>query len=185
MCNRNKRLSYSGSDNKIKNKLNEVTTRFVQGKPTLITDEDWKTQTYEKFSSVAQGFEPIIENPVDEAIGSSSQKKIRKKRDFNQFYMKEMHFIQDKYNHIASEQLKKEEVEVNQYKSMRESMHLMSNGSRKILHTKLKNKIVNNEPGKTLKMSKLFNTPVHERLFVDNINRKKRIEELKNFYQEF
>ena len=83
-----------------------------------------------------------------------------------------MNFIQEKYNHINSELLKREATENDKYSNHRESGHLMSDGSRKILHNKLKSTIINTDPSKALKLSKLFDTPVHERLFIDNMQRK-------------
>jgi len=95
-----------------------------------------------------------------------------------------MNFVEAKYNFIANEQARKEDEEVVKYEQIRNSNHLMSDGSRKILENKFKESIINNYPQKSVKISKLFSTPVHQRLFIDNENRKKRIEELKNFYQE-
>lgn len=150
-----------------------------------VNDADWKTQTYQKIFHLDNGFEPIIERPLDEAFGTTSRKRNRRTvRNFNKFYDKEMNFMQEKYNFIAEELGKKEE-EVEKYQHIRDAMNLMSDGSRKILHNRLKTSIISNNPSKASHIAKALNTPVHERLFVDNENRKKRIEELKSFYQDF
>lgn len=83
-----------------------------------------------------------------------------------------MNFVQEKYKHINNELLKREANEYEKFSNNKESGHLMSNGSRKILHNKLKSTIINTDPSKALKLSKLFDTPVHERLFIDNMQRK-------------
>lgn len=72
----------------------------------------------------------------------------------------------------------KEDEEVLKYQFIRESGNLMSSGSRKILQNRYKEAVVKNNPNKAIKISKLFDTPVHERLFIDNQKRKKRIEEM-------
>jgi len=172
--NRDKRLSYVGSNSDLQNKLGEATHNFIKDRVNYNYDEDWKTQTYEKIPTIPKGFEPIIEKPYDETYGTTSHKKHRrrKNRNFDKFYNKEMNFVQEKYNNINNELLKREANEFEQFTNHRESSHLMSDGSRKILHNKLKSTIINTDPNKALKLSKLFDTPVHERLFIDNMQRK-------------
>jgi hypothetical protein len=92
-----------------------------------------------------------------------------------------MNFVQDKYNHIAAEQAKNE---IFQYNSLRDSHHLMSNGSRKILHNRMKTTVIlgNNDQG--VKSSGFLNAPVHERLYADNEIRRRKIEEIKNNHRD-
>lgn len=140
---------------------------------------DWKTQTYQKIQDANEGFEPITEYPKGEAYGTVSHKRgNRKKKNFSKFYNNEMNFVEAKLQNIAYSLAKKEDEEVIKYQNMRESNHLMSSGSRKILQNRYKESVVKNNPDKSIKISKLFDTPVHQRLFVDNENRKKRIEEM-------
>lgn len=147
---------------------------------------NWGTQTYHQLANIHTGFEPIIEKPRAEAFGTASaKKKSRKLRNFSKFYDKEMDFVQHKYSHIASALEKRDADEEKQAKAMRDHANLMSSGSRKILHNKLKTTLINQASGKSNQTSKMFNTPVHERLFIDNINRQKRFEELKSFYGDF
>ena len=96
-----------------------------------------------------------------------------------------MDFVQHKFSHIANELQKKEDVENEKYRKTRDRKRLISNGSRKILNTKLKSTIINQDPNKAMKMAKVFDTPVHERLFIDSMNRQKRIEEIKSFHEDF
>lgn len=93
-----------------------------------------------------------------------------------------MNFVQDKFTYIAIEQARKEDEEVERYKRIRQSMHLMSDGSKKILHNRYKSSVANDYEG--CKTNRVFNTPVHERLFIDHQNRKKKLEELKILNQD-
>lgn len=178
-CDRDKRLSAGIYFNPSK-KSEKIKTSHVYD-----MEEDWKAQTYQKVFNLPSDFETIIEKPYDEQYGTASHKRLRrKKRNFNQFYDKEMNFVQDKYNHIAAEQAKKEEKEVFQYSSLRDSHHLMSNGSRKILHNRMKTTVILGNNDQKLKSSGFLNAPVHERLYADNEMRRKKIEELKNNYRD-
>jgi len=148
-------------------------------------DSDWKTQTFQKMYNENYAVEPIIENPGAEGYGTASRHKMKRKRsNFNKFYDKEMNFVHDKYSNLAYEQAKKNESEVGQYQNIRNSMHLMSKGSRKLLHNRVKSSMINNEVAPYSKINNKMGTPVHQRLFADNENRQKRIEELKQEYQD-
>lgn len=183
ICEHDKRRS-QGSFANIPNSKSKNQLQIPDGEYE-INEADWKTQTYQKMFNLDNGFEPIIERPLDEAYGTASHKRTRRKvRNFNKFYDKEMNFMQGKYNFIAEEIGKKEE-EVEKYQHIRDTMKFMSDGSRKILHNRLKTSIISKDPSKASQIAKALNTPVHERLFIDNENRKKRIEELKSFYHDF
>jgi hypothetical protein len=148
---------------------------------TSLPSSDWRTQTYQKAPLQTDNFEIILEAPPKEAYGTTDNKR-RKRRDFERFYNDEMNFVQDKFIYIAFEQAKKENEEVERYKRIRQSMHLMSDGSKKILHNRYKSSIANDYDGG--QMNRIFNTPVHERLFIDHQNRKKKLEELKVLNQD-
>lgn len=150
--------------------------------------EDWKTNTYNKTSNDGDNFDPIMERPQSEAYGTISHRrrkgKKKKAKDFTKFYDKEMEFVEAKYIHIADQQAKKDDSNITKYEMIRQSNQLMSSNSRKILQNRYKESVIKNNPSQSVKISKLFDTPVHQRLFVDNENRKKRIEDLKSFYDE-
>ena len=135
---------------------------------------DWKLQTYDKFRNTDDKFEPIIEDLKDETYETIPNKRIKNKknRDFQDFYDREMDFVEAKYHYIAHQQAEREYCEVNKYNDLRGKNILMSSRSRKILNNRYKEGIINNNKKESIKISKLFNTPVHERLFIDNEMRK-------------
>ena len=118
-------------------------------------------------------FRLIIENSKDETNETIPIKHInnKKKSNFQDFYDREMNFVEAKYHNIAYQQAEREYCEANKYNDLRNKSVLMSDRSRKILNSRYKEGMVNNEK-ESIKISKLFNTPVHERLFIDNEMRK-------------
>jgi hypothetical protein len=179
-CDRDKRLSvgiYSRPHRQ---------TQQIKTAQEYDMERHWKTQTYQKIFSLPDDFETIIERPYDEQYGTASHKRIkRKQKNFHKFYDKEMNFMIDKYNYITSEQAKIEEKEIFQYKSLRDSPHLMSHGSRKILHNRMKTTIILNNDEQGVTTAGFTGTPVHERLYADDEVRRKKIEELKHNYRDY
>jgi hypothetical protein len=179
-CDRDKRLSV-GTYHRPSRQTQQIKTAQEYD-----MERDWKAQTYQKIFNLPDDFETIIERPYDEQYGTASHKRVRRKQNnFHKFYDKEMNFMLDKYNYITSEQAKIEAKEILQYKSLRNTPHLMSNGSRKILHNRMKTTIIvgNEEQGVT--STGFIGTPVHERLYADDEIRRKKIEELKHNYRDY
>lgn len=179
LCDRDKRLSYGLASQHAQNfENNEITQSYDQNSSRvskLDNNGDWKIQTYNKFGNIDQKFEPILENSKDETYGTISHKRIKnkKKSDFREFYNREMNFVEAKYNHIANQQAAREHQDAVKYDDLKRKNVLMSSRSKKILQNRYKEGMIKkNSKNKSIKISKLFDTPVHERLFIDNEIRK-------------
>ena len=143
--------------------------------------EDWRIQTYQKIVDLQTGFEPIIERPYAEQYDTATRKKRRKYKKSTKEISEKLHYQKmgtlrrEKYHHTLQNSVEKE---LNTWENLEvhEPKLLMSNGSRRILHNRLKSSLISNLESN--KFSKMFNTPVHERLFADHEKRKERIKVL-------
>ena len=97
-------------------------------------------------------FEPIIEKPYDEQYDTASGKKRKKIKKSTDKISERLHYHQvrslrrDKYT--SSMRNFEEELEEYEREELHEPKQLMSNGSRRILHNRLKTSIIQSQDDK-------------------------------------
>jgi len=115
-------------------------------------EDNWKSQTYQKIMEFHPEFEPIIEKPYDEQYDTASGKKRKKIKKSTDKISERLHYHQvrslrrDKYT--SSMRNFEEELEEYEREELQEPKQLMSNGSRRILHNRLKTSIIQSQDDK-------------------------------------